>query len=82
MSSLPSLRAPKKRAEAGCPEAALGTGSSFLVPGEGGVGRGRKTRALGAAFLAQLRDPELGPETGTSESPCRDRPWNAVLLPK
>lgn len=34
----PSVRASKKRAEARLPEAALGTGPSFLVPAEGGVG--------------------------------------------
>lgn len=38
----PSLRASKKRADSGCPKAALGTSPSFLVPRESGVGRGRK----------------------------------------
>lgn len=78
----PSLGTSKKRAEASCPKAALGTGSHFLVPGEGEAGRGRKTEAPGAAFLARVRAPTLGPETGTGESPCWDRPRNAVLLPE
>lgn len=52
--------------------------------GRGSGERGRKAEAPGAAFLAQVRvwAPTLGPETGTGESPCWDRPGNAVLLPK
>lgn len=81
----PSLRASKKRAEVSCPKAPLGT---LPLPcsrrGWGSGEGGRKAEAPGAAFLAQVRvwAPTLGPETGTGESPCWDRPGNAVLLPK
>lgn len=67
------LRASKKRAEAGYPRAALGTGPGFLVPREGGVGRGREAQALGAAFLARVRDSSAWTRHSNGQEPLLEQ---------